>query len=77
MACTWSSSGRPAGKNLTQPAPDRSIKGVVSDLFRSRKDLIAENAFLRQQVIILNRQKQGRAQRLRAFVVPWCSWPIM
>jgi putative transposase len=48
--------------NWTQPAPDRAVKGVVSDLFRSRKDLIAENAFLRQQVIVLNRQKQGRAQ---------------
>ena len=42
-------------KSWTQPAPDRAIKGVVSDLFRSRKDLIAENAFLRQQVIVLNR----------------------
>lgn len=49
-------------KTWTQPAPDRAIKGVVSDLFCSRKDLIAENAFLRQQVIVLNRQKQGRAQ---------------
>jgi putative transposase len=46
----------------SQPAPDRAIKGVVSDLFRSRKDLIAENAFLRQQVIVLNRQKPGGAQ---------------
>jgi hypothetical protein len=49
-------------KSWTQPAPDRAIQGVVSDLFRSRKDLIAENTFLRQQVIVLNRQKQGRAQ---------------
>jgi hypothetical protein len=49
-------------RTWTQPAPDHAIKGLVSDLFRSRKDLIAENAFLRQQVIILNRQKQGRAQ---------------
>jgi putative transposase len=49
-------------KTWTEPALDRAIKGVVSDLFRSRKDLIAENAFLRQQVIVLNRQKQGRAQ---------------
>ncbi len=49
-------------KAWTQPAPDRAIKGVVSDLFRSRKDLIAENAFLRQQVIALNCQKQGRVQ---------------
>jgi hypothetical protein len=49
-------------KTWTQPAPDRPIKGVVTDLFRSRKDLVAENAFLRQQVIVLNRQKSGRAQ---------------
>jgi hypothetical protein len=49
-------------KSWTQPAPDRAIQGVVSELFRSRKDLIAENAFLRHQVIVLNRQKQGRAQ---------------
>ena len=48
-------------KTWTQPAPDRPIKGVVTDLFRSRKDLVAENAFLRQQVIVLNRQKSGRA----------------
>ena len=51
-------------KSWTQPAPDRAIKGVVSDLFRSRKDLIVENAFLRQQVIVLNRQKQGGAYEL-------------
>ncbi len=49
-------------KTWTQSAPDRPIKGVVADLFRSRKDLIAENAFLRQQVIILNRQRSGRPQ---------------
>ena len=49
-------------KTWTQPAPDRAIKGVVSDLFRSRKDLIAENALLRPQVIILNCQQQGRVQ---------------
>ncbi|MBN1450516.1 MAG: hypothetical protein JW963_05820 [Anaerolineales bacterium] len=41
-------------KTWTQPASDRPIKGVVTDLFRGRKDLVAENAFLRQQVIILN-----------------------
>jgi hypothetical protein len=34
----------------------------VTDFFRSRKDLIAENAFLRQQVIILHRQKGGRVE---------------
>ena len=49
-------------KTWTQPAPDRPVKGVVTDFFRSRKDLIAENAFLRQQVIILHRQKGGRVE---------------
>ena len=48
-------------ESWTLPAPARPVKGVVVDLFRSRKDLIAENAFLRQQVIVLNRQKSGRA----------------
>jgi hypothetical protein len=64
-------------KSWTQPAPDRAIKGVVSDLFLSRKELIAENAFLRQQVIVLNRQKQGRVQLTPRDRGCWCSWPIM
>jgi putative transposase len=36
------------------------LRGVVSDLFRSKKDLIVENAFLRQQLIILKRQQTTR-----------------
>jgi hypothetical protein len=44
----------------TKPAPDRQITGVVTDLFRSKKDLIAENAFLCQQLIVLKRQHPGR-----------------
>jgi len=32
------------------------ISGVLSDLTRSRSDLIVENALLRQQLIVLNRQ---------------------
>jgi hypothetical protein len=47
-------------KAWTKPAPDRQITGVATDLFRSKKDLIAENAFLRQQVIVLKRQHTGR-----------------
>ena len=58
----------------SQPAPDRAIKGVVSDLFRSRKDLIAENAFLRQQVIILNLSRlpfsSRESFRVRAVYTP-------
>lgn len=47
-------------KRWTQPAPDRQITGVASDLWRSKQELIAENAFLRQQVIVLKRQRVGQ-----------------
>ena len=47
-------------KAWTKPAPDRPITGVATDLLRSKKDLIAENAFLRQPVIVLKRQHTGR-----------------
>ena len=47
-------------KEWTQPAPDRQITGVASDLWRSKQELFAENAFLRQQVIVLKRQSSGR-----------------
>jgi putative transposase len=33
---------------------------VAADLLRSKRELIAENAFLRQQVIVLKRQHTGR-----------------
>lgn len=47
-------------KEWTKPVPDRQITGVAGDLVRSKPELIAENAFLRQQVIVLKRQSVGR-----------------
>ena len=47
-------------KQWIKPAPDRQITGVAADLFRSKPELIAENAFLRQPVIVLKRQNTGR-----------------
>jgi putative transposase len=47
-------------KEWTKPAPDRQITGIAVDLLRSKPELIAENAFLRQQVIVLKRQHTGR-----------------
>lgn len=47
-------------KRWIKPAPERQITGVAADLFRSKRELIAENAFLRQQVIVLKRQHTGR-----------------
>jgi len=43
-------------KTFTKPSTGRITFGTLSDLFRSREDLIAENAFLRQQLIIINRK---------------------
>ncbi|MFZ0548956.1 MAG: hypothetical protein WAM60_26145 [Candidatus Promineifilaceae bacterium] len=43
-------------KQSTKPETAVLATGVASDITRSRKDLIAENAILRQQLIVLKRQ---------------------
>ena len=43
-------------KQWAKPATQSLISGVLSDLTRSRSDLLVENALLRQQLIVLNRQ---------------------
>jgi putative transposase len=43
-------------KQWAKPATLSLIAGVISDMTRSRADLIAENALLRQQLIVLHRQ---------------------
>src|SRR4030066_1319612 len=43
-------------KHWAKPATLSLISGVLSDLTRSRADLIGENALLRPQLIVLNRQ---------------------
>jgi hypothetical protein len=43
-------------KRWTKPATPVLITGILSDLTRSRTDLVVENALLRQQLIVLNRQ---------------------
>jgi putative transposase len=45
-------------QHWTKPATPMLISGFLSDLPRSRTDLIVENALLRQQLIVLNRQVQ-------------------
>src|SRR5437879_3863747 len=39
----------------TRPRPPSLAAGLAIDLVRSRHDLLRENAFLRQQVIVLSR----------------------
>ncbi len=44
-------------KVWTKPTRGRGLAiGVLTDLTRSKQELIAENALLRQQLIVLNRQ---------------------
>jgi transposase InsO family protein len=42
-------------KKITKPATATLAAGALSDLPRSKSDLIVENAILRQQLIVLNR----------------------
>ena len=43
-------------KHRIKPATSVLIIGILSDLTRSHTDLVVENALLRQQLIVLNRQ---------------------
>jgi hypothetical protein len=43
-------------KGWTQPNSDSLLLGTAADLMRSRSEWIAENVFLRQQLIVLKRQ---------------------
>jgi len=43
-------------KRWVKPATSVLIIGLLSDLTRSHTDLVVENALLRQQLIVLNRQ---------------------
>ncbi len=43
-------------RHLTRPASSHQVTGTLADLPRSRAELLAENALLRQQLIVLHRQ---------------------
>jgi hypothetical protein len=43
-------------KRCLQPATAHPVLGAVMDMTRSKSELIAENAFLRQQLVVLRRQ---------------------
>ena len=45
---------RAAAREALRPAP--MLSGFVADLFRSREDLLSENALLRQQLIVASRK---------------------
>ncbi len=43
-------------KQWTQPLKDTLVGGTVSDVVKGKPELIAENALLRQQLIVVKRQ---------------------
>ncbi len=63
-------------KQWTQPDTASLVVGVATDLRRSRSELIAENVFLRQQLIILKRQtkRPTLTARDRGVLVLLVSW---
>jgi hypothetical protein len=55
----WKSFNRLIRQTLkiwTKPAAALLVASALSDINRSRTDLIVENAMLRQQLVVLNRQ---------------------
>jgi hypothetical protein len=62
-------------RRLLQPARDSALLASVTDLSRSKVDLIAENALLRQQLAILKRQTKcphlTAADRLSLLFFSW------
>jgi putative transposase len=68
---------QPVIKDWIRPTNLSLIAGTYSDLTRSRTDLIVENALLRQQLIVLNRQVKRpqltNADRLRMVILARCT----
>jgi putative transposase len=50
-----SSAAHQLWRRLTEPARPNLVTGTLSDLPRSRAELLAENSLLRQQLIVLYR----------------------
>jgi putative transposase len=63
-------------KRWTKPARTNQVLSTVTDLSRSKAELIAENMFLRQQVIILEQQvtRPKLKPRDRQILVLLASW---
>ncbi len=61
---------------LTKPATPSLAGGLVTDLLRSKQELVLENALLRQQLIVLNRSVKRPALTAtdRGLLVLLASW---
>ena len=63
-------------KQWTRPRSESLIGGTLADVTRGKGELIAENALLRQQVIILQRQvrRPQLTQQDRGLLVLLARW---
>ena len=57
----------------TKPSMTSLVLGTLADMTRGKSELLAENALLRQQLIILRRQVKRPTERRVDFF--WCSSP--
>src|SRR6266849_6345720 len=65
-------------RRLTEPARPNLVTGTLADLPRSRAELLAENALLRQQLIVLRRNTKTPRLTWRerlSLVFPACWVP--
>jgi putative transposase len=64
-------------KQWTRPVTATLVTGALSDMTRSRADLIAENVILRQQLIVLKRQVKRpqltNGDRIRLVLLARCT----
>ena len=60
-----------------KPGNPSMLSGAIIDLTRSRSELVLENAFLRQQIIVLNRQVKRpqltNGDRIRLVLLARCT----
>ncbi len=63
-------------KQGTKPDTESLVTGTLIDVTRSKRDLVAENAFLRQQLIVLKRQtpRPPLTPTDRGLLVLMASW---
>jgi hypothetical protein len=67
---------QPHIQQWVKPLPSSFIPGTLADLARSSSELIFDNAFLHQQVLVLSRQRKRarlthQERRLFVFLAQW------
>ena len=64
---------RRVGHALRPATTSSLVLGAAADLVRSKPELVAENALLRQQLTVLARSTERPPSRTSSTRAPWCS----